>query len=111
MSVTIKIPAALRAFTEKRTEIPLEAESVGEAIGKLADAYPDLRQHLLDEEGRIRSFVSVFVGTRSIKATGGLETALSDGDSITLVPAIAGGRGAAYGPNPQTCAPSPGALL
>ncbi|MDR2455896.1 MAG: MoaD family protein [Deltaproteobacteria bacterium] len=110
MSVTIKIPAALRAFTEKRTDIPLEARSVGEAIEKLAEIYPDLRQHLLDEEGRIRSFVSVFVGAKSIKGTGGLETALSDGDSITLVPAIAGGAGAAFSPNPLSGAPSPGAL-
>jgi MoaD family protein len=91
MPVTVKIPAALRGYTGRQGELGVEARTVGEAVAGLADSFPDLRTHLLDDEGRLRSFVNVFVGGRSIKGTGGLDTPLSDGDVITLVPAIAGG--------------------
>jgi molybdopterin converting factor small subunit len=93
MSVTLLIPTALRAFTERQKEIPVEAKTVGEAIHSLATSHPEIRQHLYEEDGQLRSFINVFVGDTNIKSTGGLETQLHDGDKVMLVPAIAGGYG------------------
>ena len=93
MTVTVKIPAALRGYTDRKAEIALEATTVGEAITRLAADHPDARPHLLDEDGNLRPFVNVFVGGKSVKGTGGLSTPLEDGAQVTLVPAIAGGSG------------------
>jgi adenylyltransferase/sulfurtransferase len=96
MAVTILIPTALRNFTERKSELSVEAATVGEAIAALSEAYPDIKQHLYqngDKEGPpvLRSFINVFVGEINIKNLEGLETKLPAGASLMLVPAIAGG--------------------
>jgi molybdopterin converting factor small subunit len=91
MSVTILIPTALRVFTGGQNEVSVEGSAVGEAVAAFANAYPDIRPHLYDESGALRSFVNVYVGDTNIKNAQGLETALVNGDTVTLVPAIAGG--------------------
>jgi adenylyltransferase/sulfurtransferase len=90
MAVIIQIPTALRGFTERKSEVEVEGATVGEAIDALAVQYPDLRQHLYQGKD-LRSFINVFVGETNIKKREGLETTLSDGETIMLVPAIAGG--------------------
>jgi adenylyltransferase/sulfurtransferase len=94
MAVTIQIPTALRAFTDRQGEVTVEAATAGEAIAALALAYPDLKQHLYQEGGtELRSFINVFVGETNIKKLRGLDTPLPGGGTIMLVPAIAGGAG------------------
>jgi molybdopterin converting factor small subunit len=91
MAVKLLIPTALRAFTDRQREIAVDADTVGAAISALTGLYPDIRQHLYEDSGELRSFINVFVGETNIKATGGLDTAIHDGDTVMLVPAIAGG--------------------
>ncbi|GHV15443.1 MoaD family protein [Fibrobacterales bacterium] len=91
MSINIKIPTALRAFTERKNSIPVEAVSVHVALEQLAEFYPDLKPHLYEQNGDLRSFINVFVGETNIKNLQGVDTPLSDGTTIMLVPAIAGG--------------------
>jgi adenylyltransferase/sulfurtransferase len=91
MAVTIQIPTALRGFTARQSEVKVEGASVGAAITALAGAYPDIRQHLYQEDGRLRSFINVFLGDTNIKKLQGLDTPLDSGAVIMLVPAIAGG--------------------
>jgi molybdopterin converting factor small subunit len=91
MPVTVKLPAALRAYVGHKGDLSITASTVGEVVSHLAGAYPELKPHLLDEAGEIRPFVSFFADGRPIKATGGLATALSEGSVVTVVPAIAGG--------------------
>jgi adenylyltransferase/sulfurtransferase len=91
MAVKLLVPTALRAFTERQKEISVEAATVGAALEVLADQFPDIRQHLY-EDLDLRSFINVFVGETNIKSTGGLATPLRDGDTVMLVPAIAGGN-------------------
>jgi adenylyltransferase/sulfurtransferase len=88
--VTILIPTALRAFTDRRPEVQVEAADVGGAIAALAEAYPDIKQHLY-QDGVLRSFINVFVGEDNIKTLEGLDTKLPPGAELMLVPAIAGG--------------------
>jgi molybdopterin converting factor small subunit len=81
----------LRAFTDGKSEVDVAGDTVGALISALADAYPDIRQHLYEDSGALRPFVNVYVGEDNIKNTGGLETPLSGGETVMLVPAIAGG--------------------
>jgi adenylyltransferase/sulfurtransferase len=93
MAVTVLIPTALRSFTERKAEVTVEGNTVGAAITAFAALYPDVRQHLYQGE-ELRSFINIFVGETNINKLQGLDTPLKDGDSVMLVPAIAGG--AAY---------------
>jgi molybdopterin converting factor small subunit len=92
--ITVLIPTALRSFTERQGAVQLEAGTVGQAVAALAENYPDLKQHLYDDQGQLRSFVNLFVGGRNVKTLEGLATPLAEGETLTLVPAIAGGRDA-----------------
>ncbi|MDR1651586.1 MAG: MoaD/ThiS family protein [Synergistaceae bacterium] len=91
MPVTIQIPAALRAFAGGQSEAPAEGATAGEVIAAFAEAYPDIKAHLYDEAGALRSFINVYVGDTNIKNLEGTDTPVKDGDSVMLVPAIAGG--------------------
>ncbi|GHS89925.1 MoaD family protein [Synergistales bacterium] len=93
MPVFIQIPTALRALTDKQSEVAAEGATVGAAVESLAASYPDIKKHLYDENGVLRSFVNIYFGDTNIKNLDGLDTPLKDGDKIMLVPAIAGGDG------------------
>jgi adenylyltransferase/sulfurtransferase len=90
MAVIIQIPTALRSFTDRKLEIEVEGQTVGEALNALSEQYPDLRQHLYQGKD-LRSFINVFVGETNIRKLEGLDTRLSGGETLMLVPAIAGG--------------------
>ncbi|MDR1596799.1 MAG: MoaD/ThiS family protein [Treponema sp.] len=90
MAVTLLIPTALRNFTDRKSEVIAEGATVGEAIRNFADAYPDIKQHLY-QGAELRSFINVFVGENNIKNLQGLDTKVTGGETIMLVPAIAGG--------------------
>jgi adenylyltransferase/sulfurtransferase len=90
MGVTLLIPTALRNFTDRKSELIVEGATVGEAIRNFADAYPDIKQHLY-QGAELRSFINVFVGENNIKNLQGLDTEVAGGETIMLVPAIAGG--------------------
>jgi adenylyltransferase/sulfurtransferase len=91
MAITILIPSALQNYTSHRSEVQVQASSVGEALQALADAYPDLRKHLYTEQGKLRSFVNVYLGDEDTRYLQGLDTPLKEGDTLTIVPSIAGG--------------------
>ncbi|MDR2076331.1 MAG: MoaD/ThiS family protein [Desulfovibrio sp.] len=91
MSVTILIPSALRAFTDRQAAVRVEGKTVGEAVRALAGAYPDIHRHLYDQDNELRPFVNLYLGETNVKSTGGQATPLKDGDEVALVPSIAGG--------------------
>jgi adenylyltransferase/sulfurtransferase len=95
MAIVVQIPTALRGFTDRKSEVLVEGTTVGEAIRALADEYPDIRQHLYQsgEAVELRSFINVFLGEVNIKKLQGLGTPVAEGNTVMLVPAIAGGRG------------------
>jgi adenylyltransferase/sulfurtransferase len=90
MAVNILIPTALRTFTDRASEVSVEGATVGQAIGALAEKYPDIKQHLY-KEGELRSFINIFIGETNIKNLQGLDTPVAPDAQIVLVPAIAGG--------------------
>lgn len=93
MAVKVVIPTPLRQFTAKQESVDLEAKTVGEALNSLTSRYADLRKHLYAEDGRLRSFVNVYVNDEDIRFLQKEKTALTQGDTISIVPSIAGGAG------------------
>jgi len=91
MAVKVLIPTALRQYANGQNTIDCQGAKVGEVMDNLKKDYPDLETHLFSEDGQLRSFVNVYVNDENIRALDLNETALKDGDEITLVPAVAGG--------------------
>jgi len=91
MAVSVLVPAALRAYTERQAEIEVAGSTAGEVIADLAAKYPDIRKHIYKDDDNLRDFINVFIGDTNIKELNGLTTQIKDGDTVMLVPAIAGG--------------------
>jgi adenylyltransferase/sulfurtransferase len=92
MSITIQLPTALRTFTDGLSEITVEASTVDEALRQLTKQYADLKRHLFDESDQLRSFVNVYLNDEDIRSTNGTASSVKPGDTLMLIPAIAGGR-------------------
>lgn len=87
----ILIPTPLRKFTQNEAFVEVEAATVSQSIEQLVTKFPDVKRHILDEQGEIRNFVKVYVGDEDIKALDGAETALAPDTTVSIIPAIAGG--------------------
>lgn len=92
MSVKVIIPTPLRVYAGRQESVELQAANVGEALAALTAKYADLRKHLFAEDGRLRSFVNVYVNDEDIRFLQKDKTQLGEGDTISIVPSIAGGR-------------------
>jgi molybdopterin/thiamine biosynthesis adenylyltransferase/rhodanese-related sulfurtransferase/molybdopterin converting factor small subunit len=88
---SISIPTALRQYAGAQASAPVEATTVGEALDKLTAQFPDLRKHLFDANGKLRSFVNVYVNDEDIRYLQKEDTAIKEKDEISIVPSIAGG--------------------
>lgn len=91
MAVTVKIPAQLRPATGGEGEIEVQGETVREALDAVFAAHAGLRERIT-EDGDLRRFVNVYVAGEDIRFQDGLETAITDGSEVTILPAVAGGR-------------------
>lgn len=95
MPVKVMIPTPLRPYAGKQSSIEFDAGTVGEALERLTTKYAELRKHLYADDGRIRSFVNVYVNDEDIRYLQKESTPIKDGDTISIVPSIAGGVPAA----------------
>jgi adenylyltransferase/sulfurtransferase len=91
MAVTVFIPTALRQFAGDRAEVSVEAATVGEALDRLTGEHAELRRHLYGEQNALRNFINVYVNDEDIRHAQRLDTPVKDGDTISIIPAIAGG--------------------
>ncbi len=87
---SIKIPTPLRAYTNNQAQVDVAGTTVGEALNDLTDQYPELRQHLFNG-AELRNFVNVFLGEEDVRFLDGLGTEIDSGDSLRIIPSIAGG--------------------
>jgi MoaD family protein len=90
MAITVKIPTQLRAATGGAATASVEGTTVGEVLDALYAEFGELRERIADDGG-LRRFVNVYIGGEDIRFLDGLETAVSDGDEVTILPAVAGG--------------------
>jgi MoaD family protein len=91
MAVSVKIPTQLRAATDGQAVAEVDGATVGEVLDSLYECFGELRSRIA-EDGGLRRFVNVYVGGEDIRFLSGLETPVSDGDEITILPAVAGGH-------------------
>jgi molybdopterin synthase sulfur carrier subunit len=90
MAVTVKIPTQLRAATDGTATATVDGATVGEVLDALYARFGELRVRIA-EDGGLRRFVNVYVGGEDIRFLDGLDTPVSEGDEVTILPAVAGG--------------------
>ena len=91
MAVTVRIPTQLRNLSGNAAEVQVEAGTVSEALKALDVAHPGFGERLFDESGALRRFVNVFLDDEDIRFLDGIDTAVSAGQTVSIVPAVAGG--------------------
>jgi sulfur-carrier protein len=91
MSVSVRIPTILRSFTGGAAEVTAEAGTLREVLAGLDAAYPGLGGRILDEAGKLRRFVNVYVGDEDVRLGQGLDTVVPAGTQVSVIPAVAGG--------------------
>ncbi len=97
----VLIPTPLRQFTAKQDAVTVPGGTVGEVLSALTSQYPDLRKQIFNDEGKLRSFVNVYLNDEDIRYLSKDGTAAKDGDTISLVPSIAGGSTVAAPPSEE----------
>ena len=90
----VLIPTPLRQYADKKDSVELNGSTVGEVLSALTTQHGDLRKHLYNDEGKLRSFVNVYLNDEDIRYLDKEKTAVKDSDTLSIVPSIAGG---AYG--------------
>lgn len=88
---SIKIPTPLRAYTDGQAQINIEGDTIGAALNNLVTEYPDLKPHLFNGD-ELRNFVNIFLGDEDVRFLDGLDTEISAGDNLRIIPSIAGGK-------------------
>jgi molybdopterin converting factor small subunit len=91
MSLSVRIPTQLRTLTGGAGEVQAEGATVGEVLKALDAAHPGFADRLFDEGGNLRRFVNVFLADEDVRFLDGLATPVSDGQTLSIVPAVAGG--------------------
>ncbi len=91
MSVPVRVPTQLRTLTGGAGEVEVEATTVGEALKALDATHPGFAERLFDEQGQLRRFVNVFLAEEDVRFLEGLATPIAPGQTVSIVPAVAGG--------------------
>lgn len=92
-NIKVRIPAPLQKITQNKQEVSLEAANIKELISALEKQFPGMKERLLDENGKIRRFINFYVNDEDIRFLKQDETLLTDGNEVSIIPAIAGGSG------------------
>lgn len=91
MAVNVRIPTPLRKLTQDKDAVPATGVTIQEIVDNLEKQYPGLKERLCDERGELRRFVNIYLNDEDIRFAQGRQTAVKDGDEISIIPAIAGG--------------------
>lgn len=91
MSVTVRIPTILRNLTGGAAEVSADGSTLADVLDALDSAHPGLRARVLDDDGKLRRFVNVYVNDDDVRFASGLQTPTPDGANVSIIPAVAGG--------------------
>ncbi|WP_037573707.1 ubiquitin-like small modifier protein 1 [Phaeacidiphilus oryzae] len=91
MSVTVRIPTILRTYTGGAAEVAAEGKTLAEVLDALEADHTGIRARILDDQGKLRRFVNVYVNDDDVRFAEGLDTAVADGGNVSIIPAVAGG--------------------
>lgn len=91
MSVSVRVPTILRTYTDGQSEVSAEGTTLAEVLDDLEASYAGIRGRILDDDGRLRRFVNVYVGNEDVRFLDDLATPTPDGVQVSVIPAVAGG--------------------
>jgi molybdopterin synthase sulfur carrier subunit len=91
MSVSVRVPTILRAYTGGAAQVDTEPGTLREVLARLDAAYPGLAGRILDDAGQLRRFINVYVGEEDVRLAQGLDTPVPSGGQVSVIPAVAGG--------------------
>jgi molybdopterin synthase sulfur carrier subunit len=91
MSVTVRVPTTLRTLTGGASEVAVEGATVGDVLAALEERHPGFAERILDDAGGLRRFVNVFVADDDVRFLDALATPVPDGETVSIIPAVAGG--------------------
>ena len=90
MAVEVRVPSMLQKFTDGEKKVQIESANIGELLTTLESSYPGIGDQLM-EDGELRRFVNIYLNDEDIRFLDGMDTSLSDGDVLAILPALAGG--------------------
>ena len=91
MPVVVKIPTPLRRHTAGVDSVETDSKTLSQALAALNDRFPGIRERLMNDNGELHRFVNIYVNGEDVRFLKGLQTALKEGDEVSIVPAVAGG--------------------
>ena len=91
MTVTVRVPTTLRTLTGGASEVAVEGATVGDVLEALEAQHPGFAERILDDDGGLRRFVNVFVADDDVRYLQGMDTPVPDGETVAIIPAVAGG--------------------
>ncbi len=91
MAVEVKIPTVFRKFTDERATVDVEPGTIGDIIGQLEDRFPGLKGQVITDAGALHRFVNVYLNDEDVRYLDKLDTKASEGDTVSLLPSVAGG--------------------
>ena len=92
MQVTVRVPAPLQKLTQNQGEVKVSGANIRELIEDLEKKFPGIKERIYDQTGKIRRFINIYVNEEDVRFLQKEETPLKDGDEVSIIPAIAGGR-------------------
>ncbi len=98
MSITVRVPTPLQKLTQNKAEVKANGANIKELIEDLEKNFPGIKERICDDAGKIRRFINVYVNEEDIRFLQQDETSLKEGDEVSIIPAIAGGRGSSNSP-------------
>lgn len=94
MPITVRIPTPLQKLTNNQTEVETSGANIRELIDDLEKNFPGIKERICDKEGKVRKFINIYVNEEDVRFLQRDETPLKDGDEVSIIPAIAGGKSA-----------------
>ncbi len=91
MSINVRIPTILRTYTGDQSQVTADGSNLSELIDSLEDSFPGIKARVVDEQGKLRRFVNIYVAEEDVRFAQGLDTPTPDGTQVSIIPAVAGG--------------------
>nr|MCW2728497.1 molybdopterin synthase sulfur carrier subunit [Aeromicrobium sp.] len=91
MSINVRIPTILRTYTQDQSQVSAEGETLTEVLDSLESDFPGIKARVVDDEGKLRRFVNIYVAEEDVRFSDGLQTATPSGSQVSIIPAVAGG--------------------
>ena len=91
MSINVRIPTILRTYTQDQSQVAAEGATLAEILDSLESSFPGIKARVVDDEGKLRRFVNIYVAEEDVRFSQGLDTPTPDGSQVSIIPAVAGG--------------------